>query len=200
VYQPAHLLKPRVLVVDDEPRLRELLADVLPEMGFIAVTARSAEEAIKILEADPPDIAMLDLQLPGISGMELFARIHQHWPATHVIIMTGYGDLESARQAIHLDVVDFITKPFHLRDVELALDKARKRIPRTVPVSPQADSSEAPLEQTVPAEPAHTLADAERDMILSALERHGGNRTAAARELGISRRKLHYWLADHRET
>jgi DNA-binding NtrC family response regulator len=189
-HKPAHLLTPHVLVVEDESRLRELLLDVIPDMGCTATAARSAEEAIRIIETDPPNIIMLDLQLPGMSGMELFERLHQQLPDMQVIIMTGFGDLESARQAIRMNVVDFIAKPFHLRDVELALDKARKRIPR------EKQRAE-PLEST-PQSPARTLADAERQMILAALERHGGNRTAAAMELGISRRKLHYWLRENK--
>jgi DNA-binding NtrC family response regulator len=170
--------------------LRELLMDVIPDMGFSAVTARSAEEALRIFEADPSEIIMLDLQLPGISGMELFEQIHKRWPETQVIIMTGFGDLDSARQAIRLNVVDFLTKPFHLRDVEVALDRARNRMAAELRKSDPTESS-----ATEP--PARTLAEAERQVILAALERHGGNRTAAALELGISRRKLHYWLNEN---
>ncbi len=187
VRKPAHLLSPRVLIVDDEPRLRDLLLDVIPAMGFGAVAARSAEEALRQLEADPFEIIMLDLRLPGMDGMELFERLHQHWPDTAVIIMTGFGDLESARQAIRWDVVDFITKPFHLSDVETALDRARKRIKSDIEKTPFTD----PLESS---SQSFTLAESERQTILAALHRHGGNRTAAALELGISRRKLHYWL------
>ena len=187
VRKPAHLLSPRVLIVEDESRLRELLLDVIPDMGFAAVAARSAEEAMRMTETDPSEIVMLDLQLPGMSGMDFFERIHQRWPDIQVIIMTGFGDLEAARQAIRLDVVDFLTKPFHLRDVEVALDRARKRMAANMASG-----------EPTPAEPAvRTIAEAERQMILAALERHGGNRTAAALELGISRRKLHYWLHEN---
>ncbi len=169
--------------------MRELLLDVIPAMEFAAIAARSAEEALRLLEADPSEIVMLDLQLPGISGMEFFERIHQRWPDIQVIVMTGFGDLESARQAIRLDVVDFLTKPFHLRDVEVSLDRARKRMAVAMA---KDDPSEASSTQ-----PPRTIAEAERQMIAAALERHNGNRTAAALELGISRRKLHYWLNEN---
>ncbi len=187
VRKPAHLLSPRVLIVEDEPRMRELLLEVIPPMGFTAVSARAAEEALRLMEADPSELLLLDLQLPGMGGMEFFERVRRRWPATQVIIMTGFGDLESARQAIRLDVVDFVTKPFHLRDIEVALDRARNRMVEEITT---AQLPEAPE----PSE-ARTLADAERQAILAALERHAGNRTAAALELGISRRKLHYWLS-----
>jgi DNA-binding NtrC family response regulator len=188
--KPAHLLSPRVLIVEDESRLRELLLDVIPDMGFQAASAKSAEEAGKLMESDPAEIVMLDLQLPVMGGMDFFEKIHQRWPGTQVIIMTGFGDLESARHAIRLDVVDFLTKPFHLRDVEIALDRARKRMIQEIQKSNDPDPTE-----TSP----RTLAEVEKEMIIAALERHGGNRTAAALELGISRRKLHYWLNENAE-
>jgi DNA-binding NtrC family response regulator len=180
-----------VLIVDDEPRLRELLLDIIPDMGFATTAARTAEDARKLMESDPQEIVMLDLQLPVMGGMDFFEQIRQRWPQTQVIIMTGFGDLESARQAIRLDVVDFITKPFHLSDIESALDRARKRLIAGGFVEDKSDES---MEEDP--EPT-TLAQIERQAILAALERHAGNRTAAAAELGISRRKLHYWLNEN---
>ena len=98
----------RVLIVEDEVRLRELLVDVIPEMGFPAVAVRSAEEASKLMESDPREIVMLDLQLPVMSGMDFFEQVRQRWPATQVIILTGFGNLATAKAAIRLDVVDFL--------------------------------------------------------------------------------------------
>jgi DNA-binding NtrC family response regulator len=177
----------RVLIVEDELRLRELLADVVPDMGFSTVAVRSAEEATRLMEADAYEIVMLDLQLPVMGGMEFFQQIRTRWPDTQVVIMTGFGDLQTARQAIRLNVVDFITKPFHLSDVELALDRARKRVPL----------EHMTIAETIDVSQPQTLAETERQAILAALQRHDGNRTAAAAELGISRRKLHYWLNDN---
>jgi DNA-binding NtrC family response regulator len=179
----------RVLIVEDEPRLRELLAEVVPEMGFPARPARSAEEARRAMREEPADILILDLQLPGMGGMELLEEIRRDWPATQVIILTGFGDLPAAQQAIRLDVVEFLTKPCHLRDIELALEHARRRrveSPRSPSIAP-ADKG-----QTL------TLAEVECEQILAALGRHNGNKTAAAAELGISRRKLHYKLVEYR--
>jgi DNA-binding NtrC family response regulator len=179
-------------VVDDEPRLRELLLDIVPDMGFATTAARTAEDARKVMESDPQEIVMLDLQLPLMSGMDFFEQIHHRWPHTQVIIITGFGDLESARQAIRFSVVDFITKPFHLSDIETALDRARKRL---IASGILEEHAEASAEQDI--EPPTTLAQIERQAILAALQRHAGNRTAAAAELGISRRKLHYWLNEN---
>ncbi len=76
------------------------------------------------MEAAPADIVLLDLNLPGMTGMDFFRKLRDRWPITQVIILTGFGDLESAREAIRLDVVDFLTKPCHLGELEQALDRA----------------------------------------------------------------------------
>src|SRR4051812_23456542 len=104
----------KVLIIEDESRLRDLLNRAMSTMGFSASTARTAEEGLKILDATPHDVVVLDLNLPGQSGMEFFRTLRQRAPQTQVIILTGFGDLDAAREAIRLDVVDFLTKPCHL--------------------------------------------------------------------------------------
>ena len=118
----------RVLIVEDEPRLRDLLLGAVPEMGFPAAAARTAEDGLKMMRADPHDIVLLDLQLPLMSGMEFFEQVRNEWPATQVIILTGFGDLASARRAIQLEVVEFLSKPCHLHEIESAPSRARSRI------------------------------------------------------------------------
>ena len=183
----------RVLIVEDESRLRDLLAEVIPEMGFPALAVRSAEEALRIMQSDAYEILILDLQLPVMGGMELFERVHRDWPATQVIVLTGFGDLATAQQAIRLDVVEFLAKPCHLYNVEQALDRARKRCVDWRRIEPTAPSIKENAANT------QTLAEAEFQQILAALRRHNGNKTAAAVELGISRRTLHYRLAEYRQ-
>ncbi len=183
--------RPRVLVVDDEPRIRSLLSDVIPDMGFDVTAARTAEEAIRAMEQSPADIAILDLQLPVMQGMDLFSHLRERWPGMQVIVMTGFGDLATARAAIQLDVVDFLTKPCHLRDIEVALDRARRRLSRST-TSVALTSAEGQNESK-----PTTLADVEKQQILDALARHNGNRTKTAVELGISRRTLHYRLREY---
>jgi DNA-binding NtrC family response regulator len=117
--------------------------------------------------------------------------LRKEWPAAQVIILTGYGDLPAAQRAIRLGVVEFLTKPCHLRDVELALERARQR--REMIWTSQPDPDNAPQQAK-----AVTLANLEQQQILAALDRHQGNKTAAAAELGISRRTLHYRLAQYR--
>jgi DNA-binding NtrC family response regulator len=180
---------PRVLVVEDEMRMRELLVRAIGEWGMVSAGARSAEEALRHLQQSPADILILDLNLPGMDGMELLERVRTSWPNMQVIILTGFGDLAAAKQAIHLDVVEFLTKPCHLGDMEQAIDKARKRlIPQIEPDTPPPPEPQGPVT---------TLDEVERQHILAILAKHNFNRAATAEELGISLRTLYYRLAEY---
>ncbi len=181
----------RVLVVEDEPRLRELLDRALVGWGFEVAAARSAEEAIRLTAAGPADIAVLDLNLPGMDGLELLGRLREKTPGLQAIILTGFASVEAAKQAVHLDVVEFLTKPCHLGELEKALDRAVRRLPAQYPQA-------AAVGGAIAVE-GMTLHEVERQHILAALERHNGNRTATAVELGISRRTLYYKLEEYQK-
>jgi DNA-binding NtrC family response regulator len=191
----------RVLVIDDESRLRDMLVRSATEMGFKAVAARSAEQAMKLLESEGNeiDIVLLDLNLPGMDGMELLEQLKRRWPHTQVIVLTGFGSLEAAKKAIRLDVVDFLTKPCALEELEVSLARARRR--RLESFEPEIPSSEShdelPLSETKDNAAPMTLEEVERVHILAALDRHDGNRAAAAAELGISERTLYYRLGQY---
>src|SRR3954467_6413673 len=126
-------VSPKVLIVEDEARLRELLLRVLPTWGFEAVAARSAEEAMRLAAADPPDILLLDLNLPGAGGLEFFRKVRERWPHVQAIVQTGFASIEAAREAIHLEVVEFLTKPASLGELEQALDRAMRRLSSSKP-------------------------------------------------------------------
>lgn len=182
---------PRVLIVEDEPRMQDLLLRAMTGWGFDAKAARSGEEALRVAAEEPPHIVVLDLDLPGIGGLETFGRLRERQPDLQGIILTGFGSLDAARQAIHLDVVEFLTKPVPLGDLEHALDRAIRRVvPAPPPVVPEEIATEPPP-------PGQTLAEVERRHILETLARNHGNRTAAATELGISRRTLYYKLGEY---
>lgn len=211
-----------VLVVEDEQRLREMLLRAMPDMGFVAEGVGSAEQALKMLKETPRHVLVLDLNLPGMSGLDLLEIVREDWPKIQAIVLTGFGDLEAARQAIHLDVVEFLTKPCTLGDLERALERARRRLmpepgkgpaqmefgspedvekPRQMPEAGDDHpnvfhEAEESAEQTSPSE--EKLADIERKHILDALEKNGGNRAATARQLGISVRTLYYRLDEYR--
>lgn len=182
--KPAH-----VLVVEDEPRLRDLLASVIPEMGFDVSLARSGEEALRTLAQQPHDILLVDLHLPGMDGIELLEKVREQDARIQAIILTAYGSLDAARRAIHLEVADFLQKPCPLNELEQALDRARKRL--------LSAGQQPAMPEPSPDAPPQTLEALERQQILAALARWSGNRTKAAAELGISRRTLQYRLAEY---
>ena len=185
---------PRVLIVEDEPRMRELLLRAMTGWGFDATAARSGEEALRLAADDPPHIVVMDLDLPGIGGLETFGRLRERQPDLQGIVLTGFGSLDAARQAIHLDVVEFLTKPVPLGDLEHALDRAIRRV---VPAPPPPVVPEEVAASADPPPAGQTLAEVERHHILETLARNHGNRTATAAELGISRRTLYYKLGEY---
>lgn len=188
---------PRVMIVEDEPRMRELLVQAIGGWGFGVVAARSGEEALRLAEGEPPDIVLLDLNLPGIDGIECFARLREKLPQLQGIVLTGFASLEAARRAIHLDVVEFLTKPAPLGELEQALDRAMRRIAPQLPVLPEMSEEEKAASEPPAPESGMTLEEVERQHILSTLNRNAGNRTATAAELGISRRTLYYKLGEY---
>ena len=198
----------QVLLVEDEPRLREMLTRAIHEMGFVPTAAPQAEAALRLLEQRGErgfDILIVDLNLPGMGGMELLEQARSRWPATQAIVLTGFGDLDAAKLAIRLDVVDFLSKPCPLGELEVALDRARNRRLRAAGVDPASAvsprESAGPAVDEDPAEPspAPSLEELEQRHILAVLEKNHGNRTATASELGISLRKLYYRLGQYQK-
>jgi len=151
-------------------------------------------------EEDPPDIVILDLNLPGEDGLAFFRRLRDRWPNVQGIVQTGFGSIEAAREAIHLEVVDFLTKPSSLGEMEQALDRALRRINPALPVLtalPPDEGPEIDVPTDAPAGADKTLDEVERQHILATLARNKGNRTATASALGISRRTLYYKIEEY---
>jgi DNA-binding NtrC family response regulator len=117
----------RVLIVEDERRLRDMLIASVKECGMVGTGAPTAEAALRLLNTESFAIALVDLNLPGLGGMDFCEQLHQRWPTVQVIILTGFGDLESAKRAIRLDVVDFLTKPCGMDELEVSLGRAQRR-------------------------------------------------------------------------
>jgi DNA-binding NtrC family response regulator len=198
----------RVLIVEDEKRLRELLHTSIAEMGLNPTTAGSGEAALKLVNQSFFALAVVDLNLPGMNGLELVEKLSALKLHMQIIILTGFGDLETARRAIRLEVVDFLTKPCSMDDLENALNRARlrwldrwadgNRPPETLSsfAEPREPAPHVPVIPVLPSE-EHSIDNMERQLILAALARHNGNRQAAAEELGISVRKIYYRLQQY---
>lgn len=116
----------RILVVDDEESIQRSLESVLRDEGFDVSLAGSAEDAIKKIEADAPDIVLLDIWLPGKDGLQLLEEVRPRYPGLPVVVMSGHGTIETAVRATKLGAFDFVEKPLNLDKVLLCLDKALK--------------------------------------------------------------------------
>ena len=120
----------KVLIVDDERDMLTLLAKVLTKKGGCAVTqATSAEEALVRMQADPPEVVVTDIKMPGMDGLAFLRQVNGSEPAVTTVLMTGYGTIEMAVQALKEGAYDFIEKPFDneriLRTVSRAAERTR---------------------------------------------------------------------------
>jgi DNA-binding NtrC family response regulator len=124
--------KLRVLFVDDEPKYREMMKRELSLLGHTVVSAESGEQALEELSRRDFDVAVLDLRLPGINGIETLQRIKQEEYPVEVILLTGQATVETAVEAMKLGAYDYISKPCRIRELEALLLKAyeRKRLAR----------------------------------------------------------------------
>jgi DNA-binding response OmpR family regulator len=104
----------RVMIVDDEPRFREVLAEYLNGRGITAMAVPSGEKALEAAPEFGPHIVLLDLLMPGIGGMETLRRLRASHPSVRVVMVTAIEDLNTARKTLSAGAVDYLTKPFPL--------------------------------------------------------------------------------------
>ena len=118
-------VRARVLVVDDEPALRRSLSRVLQADGFDVLTAEDGAAALSLLSTARVDVVLLDVMMPGASGIEVLGRIKEKHPEVEVVMMTAFGDIDTAVTAVRQGAYDFLTKPFGPTEtVGLALAQA----------------------------------------------------------------------------
>jgi two-component system response regulator HydG len=121
--QPANFLN--LLIVDDERSIREACGEVAHALGFSTSVADSAEHAYRLLETQSIDAVLLDLRLPGAGGLEALRRIKEHRPEAVVVVVTGYGTVQSAVQAMKHGAYDYVTKPFSVDELKMLLERVR---------------------------------------------------------------------------
>ena len=110
----AHSGTLRVLIVDDEASVRKVMAAVLAQLGIPCETAASGEEALRVLETHPIDAVISDLQMPGMSGMELLAKVRQSYPQLVFLVVTGVDDIRVGIQAMRQGADDYLVKPLQV--------------------------------------------------------------------------------------
>jgi len=107
----------RILIVDDEPLILEVLADVLSREGYVVAAAPDAQRALELLRSEPYALMLCDIRMPGTDGMELLREVRRCHPGTDVLMMTGFGSLDGAIDAMTLGAVDYLTKPLKPREI-----------------------------------------------------------------------------------
>lgn len=113
----------RILVVDDEPLIRQSLYEILRIEGYHVQMASSGEEALSLIKNDPVDIVVTDFKLPKMSGLELLKEIRRSSPQIELIVITGYGSIETAVDAMKSGAFDYITKPINDNEIKLIITK-----------------------------------------------------------------------------
>ena len=163
-----------ILLVDDTFVLRERLSTAMEQRGFRVETAGNYEEAIDVFRKRPTELAVLDLRMPGKSGLELLRKLLQLAPDTRIIILSGFGSIPASIDAVRAGAVNFLSKPADADDILSAFMRG----------------DEPSVPDGAVAFPAPSLARNEWEHIHRVLSDCGGNISEAARRLGIHRRSL----------
>ncbi len=164
-----------ILLVDDSFVLRDRLAMAFEERGFRVSVAGTFDEGLAVFRQNPTDLAVLDLRMPGKPGLALLPELKRIRPDTKVLILSGFGSIATAIDAIRLGATNFLPKPADADDILNAFARGGSEV----------DVPAAEEEIPVP-----TLAQAEWEHIHRVLADCGGNISEAARRLGIHRRSL----------
>lgn len=163
-----------ILLVDDEESFRSRLAKAFANRGFTVYQAANVDAALAQIKTNGPVMAVVDLKMPGKSGLDLIREAKKLVPEIRIVVLTGYGSIATATEAVKLGALYYLPKPADVDDILNAFDKDKE----SSPANDQPDF--------VPP----SLARAEWEHIQRVLTDCGGNITAAAQKLSIHRRTL----------
>jgi two-component system response regulator RegA len=171
------------LLVDDDERLRSRMARAFEERGYEVQQAEEYEGATAVAERESTEYAVVDLRMPGKSGLEVVRELHRIDPATKIVVLTGYGSIATALEAVRLGATHYLTKPANVDEVIASFERGTAKAGEEAPPVP-TETPETP-----------SLARVEWEHIQRVLTDCGGNITKAAEKLGIHRRSLQRKLA-----
>ncbi len=163
-----------LLLVDDDETFRERLAEAFRLRAFVVSTAWDYESALASAAEQPPEMALVDLNMPGPSGLEVVEQLSARCPGVEIVVLTGYGSVATAVDAVRLGACNYMHKPAHADMILAAFERGR-----TPPLLPPEPRYSPP-----------SLARAEWEHIQRAMADCGGNVSKAARMLGLHRRTL----------
>jgi len=164
-------MKP-ILIVDDDPIFSEVLAKALTKRGFEVTTATDVEHAKQLLKEFRPDYAVVDLRMPGPSGLELIPSLCELNNEIKIVILTGYASISTAVEAVKLGATHYLTKPADADEIVAAFERDRGESQTEIPPTPIS------------------LDRLEWEHIQKVLGDCNGNISEAARSLGLHRRTL----------
>jgi len=113
-----------ILVVDDDMSVRTTFSSVLRQEGYRVTAVKNGYEAIKAIDEESFDLALVDLRMPGMDGIEVLEKIKSRRPQTRVIIFTGYGSITTAVEAMRKGATDYLNKPFFPHELKAGVKKA----------------------------------------------------------------------------
>jgi DNA-binding NtrC family response regulator len=119
--------RPRLLLVDDDAAFRTVMAAELSRSGYDVRTAASGEEALAVCATAEPQVILLDLQMPGISGLEVLKSLRNRDAPGEVVMLTGHGSIDTAIEAIRMGAFDYVSKPCPLDELEIRIQRALER-------------------------------------------------------------------------
>jgi len=164
-----------IILVDDEDRFRERLARAFSNRGYVVYEAAGVEQALEMIKSNHPDWALIDLRMPGKSGLDLIREAKEFLPLLKIVVLTGYGSIATATKAIKLGAHYYLPKPADVDDILNAFERDSD-LPGD---AAEQEDFEVP-----------SLARAEWEHIQRVLNDCDNNITAAAQKLGIHRRTL----------
>ena len=177
------IVRQRALVVEDDDVFRTQLCRALERRQWSVQQAAEGRKAIDLAEQSIPDLAIVDLRLPGMGGLEIVEGLRKISDATAIIVLTGYGSIATALSAVRLGADDFLTKPADADQIMAVYEKI--------------ESDMIPLQESVHEPTVATLGRVEWEHIQRVLGDCNGNISQAARLLGVHRRSLQRKLAKY---
>jgi len=124
-------MKKKILVVDDDKEICDILTEMLAEEGYQTFSALSGRLALDIVKKKKPELVLMDIKMPKMDGIEVLKRIKKIDKEVVVVMITGYGSLDTAKEAMRLGAYDYVTKPFDLDSIKVVIrDALSERKPK----------------------------------------------------------------------
>lgn len=164
--------QPSLLLVDDDADFCSVMARALTRRGYDVRVAHNVAQAVELAESDPPEYAVIDLNMPGESGLALIPKLKVLDSNTQMVVLTGYASVATAVEAIKLGAIHYVSKPAGVNDIIAAFDR-------------KAGDAQVPIDDRPP-----TVDRLEWEHIQKVLRENAGNISETARQLRMHRRTL----------